>query len=458
MASVFKRGKTYHAAFIAADGKWRSRSTRTGDKAVAERIARKWEADAALRRDGVIDPTMESMANAGKRAIAEHLAEYESHLRSKGNSADYLKQAPAMIRKAIDACGWKAIADVSAARFTQHLNGMKAAGKSARTVNAHRMAVRGFTRWLTIEARIKADPLLNVPKLNEATDRKRIRRALSDQEIALLIDAAEASGVERFGLDGKARAMLYRTALGTGFRLNELQSLTPRSFNLYGEPPTITVEAGYSKRRRRDVQPIRSDLAETLAPWLERFDSDARPWHAGHDARAAKMIAADLRGARMVWIRSAGADWQARQERRESCFLRAADAAGRVADFHALRHTFITRLARAGVPAVVAKNLARHSTITLTMDRYSHVGLVDELAALNALPAVAVQAEPVVLAATGTDDQATSPNDPVKRVAAHLQRAQAPTGQPMPSSAIIGKVRTRIAQTPTIEGFGRCPP
>jgi integrase/recombinase XerD len=440
MASVFKRGKKYHAAFVAADGKWRSRSTGTTDKAVAQRLAHKWETDASQRRGGLIDPTLDSLAHANKRAIAEHLADYESHLRSKGNSADYLKQAPAMIRKAIDACGWKAIAEISAVRFTQHLNGMKAAGKSARTVNAHRMAVRGFTRWLTVEARIKADPLLNVPKLNEATDRKRVRRALSDEEIARLIDAADASGVERYGLDGKARAMLYRTALGTGFRLNELQSLTPRSFNLDGEPPTITVEAGYSKRRRRDVQPIRADLAESLAPWLEGFDSAAKPWKAGHDARAARMIAADLRGARAVWIRSAGADWHARQERRESCVLRAVDAAGRVADFHALRHTFITRLARAGVPAVVAKNLARHSTITLTMDRYSHVGLVDELAALNALPAVAVKAEPVVLAATGTDDQATSSNDPAERIAAHLQRAQAPTSQPMPSPAIAGKI------------------
>ena len=48
------------------------------------------------------------------------------------------------------------------------------------------------------------------------------------------------------------------------------------------------------------------------------------------------------------------------------------DDAGRVADFHSLRHTFITNLARGGVHPKVAQALARHSTITLTMDRYSH--------------------------------------------------------------------------------------
>jgi len=44
------------------------------------------------------------------------------------------------------------------------------------------------------------------------------------------------------------------------------------------------------------------------------------------------------------------------------------DASDRVADFHALRHTFITRLARSGVAPAVAKSLSRHSGPTLTMD------------------------------------------------------------------------------------------
>ena len=45
------------------------------------------------------------------------------------------------------------------------------------------------------------------------------------------------------------------------------------------------------------------------------------------------------------------------------------DESGKVADFHSLRHTFITSLANAGIHPSVAQALARHSTITLTMDR-----------------------------------------------------------------------------------------
>jgi len=62
------------------------------------------------------------------------------------------------------------------------------------------------------------------------------------------------------------------------------------------------------------------------------------------------------------------------------------DPNGRVVDFHTLRHTFITKLARSGVHPKVAQNLARHCTIALTMDRYSHTLREDERAALDALP------------------------------------------------------------------------
>jgi len=57
-----------------------------------------------------------------------------------------------------------------------------------------------------------------------------------------------------------------------------------------------------------------------------------------------------------------------------------------VADFHSLRHTFISNLARGGVHPKVAQSLARHSTITLTMDRYSHTLVGEHADALAVLP------------------------------------------------------------------------
>lgn len=56
------------------------------------------------------------------------------------------------------------------------------------------------------------------------------------------------------------------------------------------------------------------------------------------------------------------------------------------ADLHALRHSYITSLANAGVAPKVVQLLARHSTIRLTMDRYTHVGSKAMLDAVATLP------------------------------------------------------------------------
>ncbi len=62
------------------------------------------------------------------------------------------------------------------------------------------------------------------------------------------------------------------------------------------------------------------------------------------------------------------------------------DDADRVADFHALRHTYITNLVKGGASPKVVQSLARHSKITLTMDTYTHISLHDERGALDGLP------------------------------------------------------------------------
>ena len=84
-------------------------------------------------------------------------------------------------------------------------------------------------------------------------------------------------------------------------------------------------------------------------------------------------------------------------------FDEASSRDGRIADFHSLRHTFITNLVRGGVQPKVAQQLARHSTITLTLDRYSHVLAHEQADALLSLPDLADSPTPQIRA-TGTDN------------------------------------------------------
>jgi hypothetical protein len=87
-----------------------------------------------------------------------------------------------------------------------------------------------------------------------------------------------------------------------------------------------------------------------------------------------------------------------------------------------LRHRFGSELAIANVPPKVAQDLMRHSTITLTMDRYSHVGLNDSAGALDKLPPLpgcGHSTEATAGRATGTDGK------PISRVFARYL----PTGR-----------------------------
>jgi len=133
------------------------------------------------------------------------------------------------------------------------------------------------------------------------------------------------------------------------------------------------------------VQPLRTDLAEVLRDYLQ-----GKPATDG-----AEMIQADMQAASK----------KLQETDPEHPGIPCSDADGRVFDFHGLRHQFISNLAAAGVHPKAAQMLARHSTITLTMDRYTHLGLVDQSAALDKLPSLPTQcgSVPEAMKATGTD-------------------------------------------------------
>ncbi len=75
------------------------------------------------------------------------------------------------------------------------------------------------------------------------------------------------------------------------------------------------------------------------------------------------------------------------------------------ADFHALRHSFITMLERAGISPKTAQAPARHSDVRLTLQRYTHKTLHDLGTAVEAFPSVlpTVGRNRQALSATGTE-------------------------------------------------------
>jgi integrase len=141
--------------------------------------------------------------------------------------------------------------------------------------------------------------LASLQQYNASADPRHVRRELSADELIYTLRFVETYTKPGHALPGPDRAMLYHIAVGTGFRAKELRSLTPASFQLASDPPTVTVGAAYSKRGRADTQPIRKDLAYLLRPWLKSCSDSVFARLPKHTAR---MIRADLNAARKAWI------------------------------------------------------------------------------------------------------------------------------------------------------------
>jgi integrase len=206
-------------------------------------------------------------------------------------------------------------------------------------------------------------------------------------ELRSLLAAAQVSERTFRGLTGWDRYHLYATACGTGFRASGLASLTPESFDLDTNSPTVTLAARHAKNRKTKVQPISPDLAELLRSYLNGKPTGQPLWPGtwARDRKGAEMLRIDLDAAGIPYA----------VERPDGPLY---------ADFHALRHTYLTLGGRAGIDLRTLQELAGHSTPTLTA-RYSHRRLYDLAGAVEKLPAFLPERSDgaQALRATGTD-------------------------------------------------------
>jgi hypothetical protein len=176
----------------------------------------------------------------------------------------------------------------------------------------------------------------------------------------------------------------------TGLRKGELVSLTRESFALDDPQPIVTVGAGASKHRLKDVLPLHPELVDLLRDWLPTTGplfprlGKRKTW---------LMVKRDLALAGIPYKTAAG-----------------------IAAFHtAGRNTHITELLRNGASVPAAKELARHSDVKITM-RYTHLGIQDQANALQHLPCqhivsisavTACQQPPLVVATDPSENETT---------------------------------------------------
>ena len=360
MASLRKRGRNWYFKFVDGDGRPVERKG-CSDRRVTEQLAREAESEAARDRSGQTDP----FKTHRNRPIGEHVDDYLGFLRSKGNTAKHVDLTETRLRAVLEGCDVLRTGDFDAARVSDWLAQRRAAGLAAATSNYYLQAIAGFARWLVKHRRMADNPLTPLAPVNTKTDRRHDRGALTSDEFTALCRTTRPATAFR-GLSGEDRTTLYTLASYTGLRASELASLTPTSFDLDSQQPTVRVQAGDTKNGDMAVLPLRPDLCAILRPLLAGRPDDAPVWPGTWVERSARMLRKDLERAGIVYV----------------------DGDGHYRDFHSLRHRFGSELAMANVPPKVAQTLMRHSTITLTLDRYSHVALHDTAGALDKLPPI----------------------------------------------------------------------
>ena len=354
----------------------------------------------------MIDPTLDAIGKESQRSIEAHLTDYESKLRAANRTDKHITSTTQFIRWIADHAGFKTAADISADGVNRYAGKLRDEGRAARTIQAHLNAIKAFTKWLTEHHKLPRDPLASVKKPNPKADRRRERRMLLPEEWRLLETATEA-GPERYGMTGGERLLLYRTAIQTGLRSNELRSLTRGRLYFDSDPPYITCKAGSTKNRKDARQYIQPELAASLKAHIATKAPKAPVFKLPHETNLARMLRDDLAEARKQWLSEAKDDPQEYAQRQQSDFLTDTNHEGEMIDFHSLRHTCGAWLAMTGAHPKVVQQVMRHQSITLTMDTYGHLFPGQEADAVGRMRQMLVdhQSAPEALRATGTDDQ-----------------------------------------------------
>jgi integrase len=427
MASLRKRGRNWYYAFIDGDGR---RVERKGcpDKRATEALAGHAQAEAARVRAGLSDRKDEARRRHTSRPLSGHLADWHAHLIDKGDSRkhadlflDRARRVVALVmggklaeidlpksakrserERARELVGTLVesarLSDLTRDRVQTALATLRDAGRSLQTCNHHRTGIRGFSRWAWLDGRTAEDALAAVAGFNAKEDRRHDRRTLGIDELRRLIEAAH-TGTPYREMTGPARALCYRLAVATEIRFSEIKSITPESFDLSAQRPTVTVRAAYTKNGEPATLPLPTDVAADLADHVAGTPPDA-PVFPLPD-KGAKMLRADLQAAGIPYR----------------------DAGGLVFDFHALRCECATLADAAGTTPRVVQRLMRHSTLELT-GHYTRPRAVDLERAADALPNLKpTGSKPGATAATGTEGRPIS-----GRFAAHLPHGGAGPG------------------------------
>jgi len=295
----------------------------------AQEFIREKEREAA----GIVDA--KPVRDALQRPLLEHLNDYERSLVTRGRAGRDGRGArllKARIVRLMKDCGWKYSGHISADSFVAWRNQQKGA---ARTQNHYLQGMVSFLNWMERMGRVKSNPLKFVGKVDERGQKRRVRRAFTDEELVKLIASSGPRGI------------IYFTAARTGLRQEELRQLQWGDVRLEVKIPQILVRAETAKNKRQEPVYLVPEIVEALEAHRPAAWSPSDLVFTNGIPRASRL---------KVDAERVGVAYR--------------DEQGRYADFHALRYTWATFMRKHGIADNFARKQMRHQTIRQT-DSYT---------------------------------------------------------------------------------------
>ncbi len=315
---------------------------------VAEKLKNDFIREKERELSGIIAPR--PVRDAASRPLTEHLEEFLAYMEGLNRSASHISHVGTRVRGLLADCGWRYLSDVTAKSF--ELWRQKKAGElSVKTRNEYRASMFSMLAWLEENEELAANPFKRVKKTDGRGQETIKRRAATHAEMESILNVA---GIYAVG---------YLAAATTGLRRGELSKLEWGDLHLDAAQPVALVRAATTKDRK----PARAYLGQQLVAELKKLHSPGMPSNslvlAGRMPTMKKMLG-HLAQAGIPYV----------------------DDQGRRLDFHALRMTFDTNLAIAGVSDAVRMKAMRHKTPRLTMETYLDGEKVPVASALAKLP------------------------------------------------------------------------
>ncbi len=431
LAKVLVRSSTYFAKYRDGSGIVRVVATHCREEAAARSVLAQLERRSELVRAGVMSAAEEAAGQEQGILLADHVTAFVEHLRARRVVGGRVKTMNRRLESVSAALHWIRLEDLSAEQLERHLSARRGEGMGPSVWNGIREAFVAFERWAIDTGRVLQGRLRLVPKLDERLDPRRPRRPLTEEELQRLVQVAQERPLKdaqkinrgarkgeegaqvkphvklRLGLLGLERATLYKALALTGLRRGELASVTLARVDLDAKVPHLVLEAVDEKNRQGSTIPLRADLVTDIRAWLQR-KLEALQLEAKRRGQPIPMRldpSMPLFVVPKALVKILDRDLVA-------AGIPKRDDRGRTVDVHALRHTFGTNLAKAGVPLRTAQTLMRHSDPRLTANTYQHLELEDVAGAIKALPAIPLESAGSEAKATGTDGVSTVTNPP----------------------------------------------